>query len=778
MQAPRTIDITPSPRVLRLLGLIDLQPWQCLAELVDNAIDAFLTGRETGQGAMFPRVDIEISSREEIHAGRGKITIRDNAFGMDPERLTNAVRAGYSGNNPVDKLGLFGMGFNIATARLGGCTEIWTTKTDSTDWHGVRIDFQEIEASGNFRIPMLTRPKTPQEHQGHGTEIIVSKLDQERALYVRTPGGSRTTRDRLSRTYSKIIREIGLTAVFLGQPLTARDFCVWDRSRTVETGSRFGQVPAQLPISANFGQRNYCTECWVWLLQDDVVCPACNTDNSIQQRTRELTGWIGIQRFFDTRDYGVDLIRNGRIIEERSKHFFSWESESGESTPEYPIDQTYWGGRIVGELNCDFVPLSSYQKDSFDKSSREWQLIVEAVRGNGPILQHLRKSYGFEGDNVSPLARLHAGFRRGQPAGLRWLVPAGPDGKGINVPPQEWATRFWAGDPEYQSDAKWYEAVLLATEVNARNRSRPLPPDITGTGLFDPQPEPGAAQESDAVGRGAESGVNSPTSHRDYEQDANLTFEAVLPELSGSPPIQVTTQRLTRGQLPSGLHIQVVPVGNNLDIVYDPSHEFFARSLILPVDCLLQELAFQFKQRSNATLADWPISRVTYELRQRYYPSTLLSIDEIRSEANVLLNELVEHYTEALSAISPLPPDELTDTEIRELAAIVARQERAGTDRVKEIITNGTYPRYMGHNRVLKLIERRPELALDGQFFSLSYSDVDVQLRPDILQQVDVALKDLLWAVDPSQSSGAGAEWRSLLARAEASARLLSIWRV
>jgi hypothetical protein len=35
------IDITPTPRILRTLGEIPFQPWQCLAELVDNAVDAF-----------------------------------------------------------------------------------------------------------------------------------------------------------------------------------------------------------------------------------------------------------------------------------------------------------------------------------------------------------------------------------------------------------------------------------------------------------------------------------------------------------------------------------------------------------------------------------------------------------------------------------------------------------------------------------------------------------------------------------------------------------------
>ena len=37
---PDTVDITPTPRVLRMLGQIEFAPWQCLAELIDNSIAA------------------------------------------------------------------------------------------------------------------------------------------------------------------------------------------------------------------------------------------------------------------------------------------------------------------------------------------------------------------------------------------------------------------------------------------------------------------------------------------------------------------------------------------------------------------------------------------------------------------------------------------------------------------------------------------------------------------------------------------------------------------
>ena len=63
---------------------------------------------------------------------------------------------------------------------------------------------------------------------------------------------------------------------------------------------------------------------------------------------------------------------------------------------EYPIEQQHWGGRIVGEVNIDFVPLASHQKDSFDRNAPEWQMVAEAVHGIGPILPQIRNRHEFQ----------------------------------------------------------------------------------------------------------------------------------------------------------------------------------------------------------------------------------------------------------------------------------------------------------------------------------------------------------------------------------------------
>lgn len=770
-QADRGVNLTPSPRVLRMLGQIDFKPWQCLAELIDNSVDAFLTdGKGEGRN-LFPQVNVELSSAAEIRKKSGVIRVVDNGPGMDPEHLENALRAGFSGNDPVGKLGLFGMGFNVATARLGHRTEVWTTRRDDEHWTGVRIDFDEMEKSGSFVVPRLSRLKGPSSAQS-GTEIVISKLDVDRALYLRSGGGMKATRQKLSRVYNKIMRDIGLLVVVGDTSLTSREFCRWGENRAVETKSDFGRVPAYLPIDKDLGDRLYCQDCWIWLLEEETVCPVCESAERLRSRTRRVTGWLGIQRYFDQDDYGVDLIRNGRVIEERSKSFFSFEDpDTGEIWPEYPLEQTHWGGRIIGELSVDFVPLASHQKDAFDRSSPEWRLVERTIRGDGPIIQIRRQRAGLLDKNMSPLARLHAGFRRGQPAGLRNLVPGDAQGRGINKEPMDWAAEFWAGNPEFQTDERWWKAVLTAEEARNRKKGAPISSDMAGDSELD---DASADEEDEAPDDPFDPAT---VAVRQDEDDIVLSGTYEVPEIPGAPRLEVEVRRLRTGSLPNDLHFQFVALGSRAEATYDPEHRLFARSPLDPTDCLIEELAYQFLARSATSQREWPLSRITWEIRKRYFPWSLGDFDTVAQRAEAFIGEFTEHYVERLSELAPLDSETLDGRLLDELRRRVALIDRAGEDRVDEVVRTGEFPRYLGPNSVEFVVLRWPELALDGEFLSISYSDVDPRYRLEVIERVLAPMRDLLWAVQTEGVKAGGEEWRTLVGRASNALRLLEGWR-
>lgn len=256
------VDITPSPRVLRMLGQIDFKPWQCLAELIDNSIDSFLDGIKLENPSLSPRISISLPNENELQSGMGEIIVKDNGSGMTLDQLQHAVRAGYSGNDPVEKMGLFGMGFNISTARLGRRTEVWTTTSESDKWIGVEIDFEKLERDGTFKTPLLSRDKTDVELETkhHGTEIHVMKLEAERIRPLMYGVGKSNTRKKLGKIYGRVMSKYGILIQYNGDVIKPWSHCVWAPTRSVPT-PRFGNVQAQIEIFQTLPSRKYCTTC-------------------------------------------------------------------------------------------------------------------------------------------------------------------------------------------------------------------------------------------------------------------------------------------------------------------------------------------------------------------------------------------------------------------------------------------------------------------------------------------------------------------------------------
>lgn len=152
-----SLNLTPDPRILEVLGEIPYQPWQCLAELVDNSFDEFISDPDRDP-ADPPAIHITLpkagASRQDA-----MVCVADNGRGMSLGALEKALKAGYSGKGRFGSLGMFGMGFNIATARLGNRTEIKTTRAGERHWVVTEIDFREMQRRDSFHVPLRYVPK-------------------------------------------------------------------------------------------------------------------------------------------------------------------------------------------------------------------------------------------------------------------------------------------------------------------------------------------------------------------------------------------------------------------------------------------------------------------------------------------------------------------------------------------------------------------------------------------------------------------------------------------
>jgi hypothetical protein len=459
-----TFDLTPDPRVLIALTHTPMQPLDALCELIDNAIDSFQVAKLQGNPIKDPLIIIDLPRPSELGRHTGLVRVRDNGSGLSRGMAERAIKAGFSGNNPYDSLGLFGMGFNISTGKLGRVTKFQTARTEKDKAIEVIIDLEQITNSGSYAVPFewIEKPAGI----SHGTIVEVDSWWPEgnpNSGFVRklVQYGMPTVRAEIGRRYATILRERNVRIIINQEPCQPYEHCYWSDSRTVERRGT-GVVPAVFRFDKLIGAQKRCSACTALLSPADTSCPACGSSN---QRTIEerIRGWVGIQRFDHESDFGIDLIRNGRAIRIGEKGaFFEYIDEFKRVIKDYPIDSPY--GRIIGEVHLDHVPVD-FLKQDFQRSSPEWQRAISYLRGETPLQPGKLKP----GEtNESPVFKLYQGFRRVRTPGKTDMYMGywdAQDDKPKRISrdiEKELFQKFKAREPGYYDDSEWWKLVEQA----------------------------------------------------------------------------------------------------------------------------------------------------------------------------------------------------------------------------------------------------------------------------------------------------------------------------
>ena len=759
--SPREFDLQPDPRILPMLGEINLPQWRCLAEFIDNSIDGFLSANRAGHKIKHAEVQVNLPTADSSSA---RVTVRDSGPGMDADMLEKAVRAGWTSNDPVSSLGMFGMGFNIATARLGLLTTVWTTREDDLEWCGVEINFERLIAQRRFTCPMLTRAKT--EPREHGTEVIIERLKPEQRQWLaKTANHRRVARD-LARTYSAMLRREGVPISFKlavnTTTIRGRQHCVWGDSsspeRTVQT--RLGVVNAYQLIDTRREPRPYCLRCWQWLVTDAADCPSCNRRDSVIARERRVRGWIGIQRYLSAQDFGIDFVRHGRKIEIGNKDLFSWSDDNGVEA-EYPIDDPRYRGRIVGEIHLDHCRVT-YMKDRFDRSDPAWEDMLRIVRGEGPLRPDKARELGC-GENPSPLFRLYQTFRRSSPK----PKVAGAYAKLLVVPDHEragaMARSFYAGEQEYQTDEKWYALVEEA--------DRQLLVGGAGGGTIGPH----GPDIDDFTNPTPTSDVVPPVSGAESVPPP-LPIRTLIPSLTREYRDELTEVRwdITAFEVPADdpafdgrdvpWRLRRLPSGG-VEFLVTPSHDVFASATLTPLDALLTELAFQALDRQHGHPKAPAFAQVLTGLRRSYGSRTSLDPVALSAEATDTATSVARSLRGALNAEDSRSLfDEFTPTE---QAAVHQRMASRTIKQPQAVIDEGRFLEYTPRRTLMSTIERHPELFFDGRHWNEQYQTLDYhspaitdEARRRTLQHFLGLLEDVVWLeeLDPTDAALYGRE--------------------
>ena len=748
----QTVDITPSPRILRMLGEIAFEPRKCIGELIDNSIDGFLNQHPDPTDER-PEIAIQVPHRNEIESGHGRIVVEDNGPGMTLERMVDAARAGYSHSSPVENLGLFGMGFNIATARLGRSTQLRSGVKGEERWSVIEIDLNALQRRQKFRITPQFEYKRAREH---GTRITITKLREEQALQVASGTRGRTQRSVsglrkwICRTYAQYLRDPiprhqdrRLRIIVDGVQAEPYRWCVWGENRYVELApaTRTGE-PERIHAYERFdkllGDGNYCAACLAWMplnLPETQVCVFCGNQPLIQ-RQRRMKGWIGVQRHLHESEFGFDFLRNGRAILQWDKRVFSWEDpSSGRIVREYPIDeQRPTDGRIVGEVEIDHVPVH-YQKDSFEEDHTLWHEVIEYLRGRSPLRPNVAKREQLP-PNQSLLSQIYRGFNRtrteqgGRTKGSvrsrrdRWdrdLI--------INQDIAEsFYERFLKGDEEYQSDQKWHKWMVDADRARDQepvtpneDDDDPLPPPPPGP------PDPRPRSEQDELKETAEldqdlSGPYGFESAKDAEVNVYRTSDKLWIE-------ERTTQ--------TGVPIKTFSnLDGTIECFYDPTHPRSVEDTDEIAELILSEVSLRLWEKYYRK---FPYSYVLGRIRRARLEHT--SPEGLETRARNMIAALVPRLVDVYANGSTETPFELrnllTDGEVELLSRVVGE---SGGDHssLETLLDTGKFLTIMP-TIIGRVVRMNPHIFLDGLLFSLPYSTLPQNLQASSRQELGVA---------------------------------------
>ena len=775
MSNMNTLDITPTPRILRTLGEIPFQTWQCIAELIDNAIDAFLSNRSGSYDVPEQRISVTWSS-DSVAAAERTIEIADNAGGMSIEQLQNAVRAGYSSNNPINNLGLFGMGFNISTARLGEVTTILSTRSGDADWVGVRIDFQKLIDAKRFDAPIIRKPKSNPDESG--TKITISKL--RTGILAELPAKENEIRQRLEVVYAPLLNTQDVTIYVKGKQLRPRNHCVWSESRYVRYNDQ--TVPARITIDRNLGDALFDLSCNCYLTPDEAEeyyvaqqqgqrWPA-----NIIERSKRLTGWIGIQRYADPNDFGIDFIRNGRKILISDKTLFQYENPiTGQKELQYPLELgTSIGGRIVGELNVDYL-LPTYQKNDFDRSDSSWAQTVEALCGVGPFLPKSRKALGFLEANTSPLGLLVNAYRRVDKGTKCLFAP--------NDVAKRYAAEFKKGLRDYIDDTLWWKAAQEEDQKQSSGGSRTTTAVNTGetpsddisaylSGGSSPTPAvttntPGTTQidTSTAATLSAPTTVptTTPSTPETSKLDELIQRATPVSQLTGrnykfgnAGSLNVRAYELNRGDIryrgerkPCFFNSD----GIDCDFVYDPTHPLLAQYPITPKILLLIYLSEKLKARDS--LPD--LVTVYSELVETTMQEAKIDRQTLQDRASSVFELLREKLRTALSHRAGDVVNCIHEStgEVEDTVASIIQNNPALLDAFQSNTAEG-YDAidYVSPKTLYRLVEKFPEDVFDGKALATPYLTINLRdpnatqrARDDSRDRTLAFIKDALHVV-------------------------------
>lgn len=388
----------------------------------------------------------------------------------------------------------------------------------------------------------------------------------------------------------------------------------------------------------------------------------------------------------------------------------------------------------------------------------------------GPLRPDKAAELGFA-QNQSPLSLLFQAFRRSTPkpkvAGCyaRILIVPGNDQA------EEMARRFYAGESEYQTDAKWWELVQEAD----RELLQAGQPSGTGggglPGLVQPPvtaPPTPTGQPAPTIPPPARTAIQALS--REYRDDVtgqrwDVRAFGVSPN---DPVLGDSTRPWVLRATAAGIHEFFV----NLD------HEIFASATMTSLDGLLAELSWAAMDFARGGAPNASFAGVLAALRERYAGASKLDPVALSAEATMSLSDITRSLSRTLS-----PEDSASlfqELSLAEREAVLQKMAARAVRDPQRVLSEGRFLEFAPRKTLLNFFQRHPELFLDGKYWDEPYSILDFgsasateEARARIARHYLTLLTDAVWLADNDPTELADAS-RSRLLRASLALELLA----
>jgi hypothetical protein len=325
---------------------------------------------------------------------------------------------------------------------------------------------------------------------------------------------------------------------------------------------------------------------------------------------------------------------------------------------------------------------------------------------------------------------------------------------------EEMAKHFYAGEADYQSDARWMGLVEEADRELLVGTSAD-----TATGGVEGWPTtqgPAVAQEA-AASTASQGGAVAPaiialrapvaSLSREYRDDlTNLRWDvsafAVAPNDPdlGSPDVPWRLKATTSGIF---------------EFLVQMDHEVFRSATLTPLDGLLAELAWAALDFYKSSQARPSFSQVLALLRSRYAGTMKLDPVELASEARLTIAAVARGVSDSLHADDANPL--FAEFSPAEQETILSRMAARAVQSPQSVISTGHFLEYAPGKMLLRFFGRHPELFFDGRYWDVPYGSLDFgvvaateEAQSQVTRYYSSLLADAIWLSeqDPGDLSG------------------------